>query len=116
MSITSSYPRIKAGSLSAGWKLLDADPQAAVDERAESTVCIAGARRKTAGTAAEYRFDAMRRWKFDLPGRTGRSSSNARAAFGRRGDIRERWALKPIVTSTTPRQCRVGGCCALPAT
>ncbi|CCD30309.1 Conserved hypothetical protein [Candidatus Glomeribacter gigasporarum BEG34] len=45
---------------------MDADPQAAVDERAESTVCIAGARRKTAGTAAEYRFDAMRRWKFDF--------------------------------------------------
>src|SRR5260363_41082 len=66
MEINSSYPRIKAGSLSAGWKLLDADPQAAVDERAESTVFIVCVRRKTAGTAAEYRFAAMRRWKFDF--------------------------------------------------
>src|SRR5260363_359048 len=49
-----------------------------------------------------------------LPGRTGRSPSNAKAAFGRRGGIRGHWALRRTAASTTPRQCRAGGCCALP--
>src|SRR5260363_57703 len=48
-----------------------------------------------------------------LPGRTGRSPSNAKAAFGRRGGIRGHWALRRTAASTTPRQCRAGGCCAL---
>src|SRR5260363_325480 len=61
----------------------------------------------------EYRLMRCAGGSLILPGRTGRSPSNAKAAFGRRGGIRGHWALRRTAASTTPRQCRAGGCCAL---
>src|SRR5260363_194248 len=55
----------------------------------------------------EYRFDAMRRRQFDF------AWPNWKIAVECRGGIRGHWALRRTAASTTPRQCRAGGCCAL---
>src|SRR5260363_256288 len=49
----------------------------------------------------EYRFDAMRRWKFDFAWPNWKIAVECEAAFGRRGGIRGDWAFGGDGASTT---------------